>query len=104
MPSSFFILSSVSKDTAPEGAQDDLAKVTFGSCLAYLVDNGRNEKSARTLIGRWRRDHGDDAVQAAVEKARAANVSDPVSYIGACLRAAPRHGQVQRADGWEAQP
>ena len=102
--SSSFFLSSVSKDTAAAGAPVDKAKVTFGACLAYLVENGRDEASARNLLGKWRRDHGDDAVQSAVEKARAGAVSNPVSYIQACLAGAGRRGVQQQPVGWEAQP
>jgi hypothetical protein len=103
MHSSFFILSSVSKDTAAD-APIDQSKVTFGACLAYLVDSGKDEKNARSLLGKWRRDHGDDAVEAAVDKARAGNVSDPVPYIQACLAGGGRRGVPRRVDGWEAQP
>jgi hypothetical protein len=102
-PSSFFILSSVSKDTGAD-APIDQSKVTFSTCLAYLVDNGKDEKHARSLLGKWRRDHGDDAVQVAVDKARAGGISDPVPYIQACLAGGGRRGAPQRVDGWEAQP
>ena len=104
-PSSFFSLSSVSKDTGAE-APIDKGKVTFGACLAYLVESGRNADSARNLLGMWRRDHGDDAVQAAVDKARAGDVSNPVSYIEACLRRAARASSTpgRPASLFEAQP
>jgi hypothetical protein len=102
-PSSFFILSSVSKDTGASAPIDN-SKNTFGTCLAYLVSNGKDEKNARSLLGKWRRDHGDDAVQAAIDKARAGSISDPVPYIQACLAGGGRRGVPQRVDGWEAQP
>jgi hypothetical protein len=104
--SSSFFLSSVSKDTGA-GAPVDKAKVTFGACLAYLVENGRDERSARSLLGKWRRDHGDDAVHVAVDKARAraAGTSDPVSYIKACLRSgAGRASPGRPTTLFEAQP
>jgi hypothetical protein len=56
------------------------------------------------LLGKWRRDHGDDAVQAAIDKARAGGISDPVPYIQACLAGGGRRGVPRRVDGWEAQP
>ncbi len=102
-PSSFFTLSSVSKDTGTAVPEDD-ARKTFGVCLAFLIENGKDEKGARKLLGRWRRDHGDGAVQAAVAKARSNATSEPVAFIEACLRTGPRRGDVQRADGWSAQP
>jgi Protein of unknown function (DUF1376) len=86
------------------GAPVDKSKVTFGDCLAYLVDSGKDEKHARSLLGKWRRDHGDDAVQAAIDKARAGGISDPVPYIQACLAGGGRRGVPRRVDGWEAQP
>jgi hypothetical protein len=96
-------LSSVSKDTGA-GAPVDKGKVTFGACLAYLIENGNDEKNARSLLGKWRRDHGDEAVQVAVEKARAGRVSNPVPYIQACLAGGGRRGVQQQPVGWEAQP
>jgi hypothetical protein len=102
-PSSFFTLSSVSKDTGAD-APVDKVKVTFGTCLAYLVENGQDEKSARALLGRWRRDHGDEAVHLAVDQARVGAISDPVPYIQTCLAGGGRRGIPHRADGWEAQP
>jgi hypothetical protein len=106
--SSFYssFLSSVSKDTGA-GAPVDKAKVTFRACLAYLVENGRDERSARSLLGKWRRDHGDDAVHVAVDKARAraAGTSDPVSYIKACLKSgAGRASPGRPTTLFEAQP
>jgi len=103
MPSSFFILSSVSKDTGAD-APVDKVKVTFGTCLAYLVENGQDEKNARALLGKWRRDHGDEAVHLAVDQARVGAISDPVPYIQTCLAGGGRRGIPHRADGWEAQP
>ena len=102
-PSSFFTLSSVSKDTGAD-APVDKVKVTFGTCLAYLVENGQDEKNARALLGRWRRDHGDEAVHLAVDQARVGAISDPVPYIQTCLAGGGRRGIPHRADGWEAQP
>jgi len=101
-----FYSSFLSSEAKASGADApvDKAKVTFGACLAYLVENGNDDKSARGLLAKWRQKHGDDAVQVAVEKARKAAASKPVSYIQACLAGAGRHGVQQRADGWEAQP
>jgi hypothetical protein len=96
-------LSSVSKDTGAD-APVDKAKVTFGACLAYLVENGTDEKNARSVLAKWRKDHGDDAVQTAVDRARAAAVSKPVPYIQACLAGGGRRGVQQQPVGWEAQP
>jgi hypothetical protein len=96
-------LSSVSKDTGA-GTPVDKAKVTFGACLAYLVENGTDEKNARSLLAKWRKDHGDDAVQTAVDRARTGAVSKPVPYIQACLGGGGRRGVQQQPVGWEAQP
>jgi hypothetical protein len=96
-------LSSVSKDTGAD-APVDKSKVTFGACLAYLIENGNDEKNARSLLGKWRRDYGDEAVQAAVDRARARGISKPVPYIQTCLAAAGRRGVQQHAVGWEVQP
>jgi hypothetical protein len=101
--SSFFILSSVSKDTDADASGTALQK-TFSDCLAYLVQQGESEKHARSQLGQWRRDHGDVAVHRAVEQARARSVSNPIPYIRACLQGAGRVRVPVQVDGWEAQP
>jgi hypothetical protein len=84
--SSLFNLSSVSKDTADAAAPPELAKITFGDCLEFLIESGKTEKSGRALIGQWRKEFGDAAIHHAVAQARIHATGNRVAYIDACLR------------------
>jgi len=57
-----------------------------GSALSYLTANGVIEKQARSMLGKWRKAHGDDAVVAAVKRASEATASEPIPFIEATLR------------------
>jgi hypothetical protein len=84
--SSLFNLSSVSKDTADAAAPPELAKITFGDCLEFVIESGKTEKSSRALIGQWRKEFGDAAIHHAVAQARIHATGNRVAYIDACLR------------------
>lgn len=51
--------------------------------VAYLSGSGVAERQARSLIGKWLRDHGDEALYAALASAKKAMTGDPVPYIEA---------------------
>jgi len=55
----------------------------WGAGLAYLQANG--VKNGRSLLGKWRRDHGDATLLGALLDAQKAAVSEPVSWITAAL-------------------
>lgn len=61
------------------------SEIIFGACLTYLKASVP-EKQARSLLGKWRKNHGDDAVIAAVRTAEKQAVSEPVAYLEASLR------------------
>jgi hypothetical protein len=84
--SSLFNLSSVSKDTADAAAPPELARITFGDCLEFVIESGKTEKSGRALIGQWRKEFGDAAIHHAVAQARIHATGNRVAYIDACLR------------------
>lgn len=70
-------------------------KGLFGKPLAYLVANSsKPEAECRTLIGRWRKDHGDRAVSDAVTRAQVEDVSDPVAFIIGCLNKKAREAEA----------
>ena len=94
-----------SSERAPDGASPpiDFNEAIWTRGVAYLVRSGAKEKSARSLIGRWRKDHGDKAVFEALSGAARAGVADPVAYITRVLRPAGD----QKLDAWgidDAQP
>lgn len=80
----------VSDETTGAVAPIDPEKLLFDAGIGLLGESGKPERQARPLLGRWRRDHGTEAVIVALGKARREGVSDPVSFIEACLRAKSR--------------
>ncbi len=74
----------------------DPVKVMFDSGIKLLGEAGIPEPSARTLLGRWRRDHGTEAVITALGKAQREGAIDPKAFIEGCLRNGeqPRSGRT----------
>jgi hypothetical protein len=86
--------------TSPAPASVDPGSIIFGrhpgGCLHYLLTNNVKEKSARGLLGRWRKDHGDGATIEVVAEAGRHAVSEPVAWIEATLRARERRASGAR--------
>jgi transcription elongation GreA/GreB family factor len=79
--------SSVDKST-DASASPDPVKVAFDAGVRLLTSGGQSERNARALIGKWRKEHGDEAVFGAMSRAQ--NATEPVSFITRCLK--PRDG------------
>lgn len=83
----------------------DLGKVIFRDGLRLLIQGGMAEQKARSLLGKWRRDHGDPALIDALSRAQREGAIDPVSFITGCFRfsakkSAPQIGERrQTRDG-----
>jgi hypothetical protein len=71
---------SVSKETAgnPE-------KSVFDQAVEVLAAKGTSPSSARSFVGRLRKDHGDDKIAAAFTEARRLDISDPKPWVVARL-------------------
>lgn len=79
----------VDKDSgakAPAERPLDLKAHLFKIGKAFLTKHGITERNAGSLLGKWRRDHGDGAVIDALGRADAEGCSDPISFITAILR------------------
>jgi hypothetical protein len=77
----------------------DLKMATFDAGVKILVDAGKRESAARAMIGKWRKEHSDEAVLAAIRQAERHTVSEPVSFIAACLKVDhPSDGPPRPAD------
>jgi hypothetical protein len=63
------------------GVPPTLAEQLFGGCLDYIVSTGHNEKSARGLIGKWRKDYGDPETVRRIAHCQANGTSDPAAYV-----------------------
>lgn len=78
---------SVSEETA---AVNDPAQLAFDAGVAMLRRAGKSDRQARVLLGKWRRDHGDAALIAAIGRAEREGAIEPVAFIEGCLRKSGR--------------
>lgn len=76
-----------SSEASASGGEPPEAKL-FRLGVQILDTLGVNEKRSRPMIGRWRRDTGDDCarVLAAIYRAQELAVVDPAAYITAMLK------------------
>lgn len=74
----------------------NFADALWTNGVAYLVRHGTAEKQARSLIGKWRKANGDEAVYGALAAANKAAVAEPVAYITAALK----EPADQKLDAW----
>lgn len=65
----------------PCGAQE-----IFDRGVRMLVDTGTPERQARGVIGRWRKQHGTEAVRLALDDAAHASPTAPIAWITAALK------------------
>lgn len=71
-------------------SQDSPREKIWTLGVTILTASGRNESAARALLGKWIRDHGEEAVGGAL--GAAATSADPVAYVqGVLRRKAKRH-------------
>lgn len=94
---------SVDKSTGAE-APIDPEKVMFDSGRKLLTAAGISSAKAGSLLGKWRRDHGAEAVITALGRAQREGAIDPVGFIEGCFRftartATPRDGEVRIIGG-----
>jgi uncharacterized protein YdaU (DUF1376 family) len=80
--------SSVSKDTGAAAPIDDPVKALIDTGIALLVAAEVPGSRARSIIGKWRRDHGDAQTLAAIVAARDGGITQPVEWITARFRSA----------------
>lgn len=74
-------IDSVPNGTGAEAPPVDPVKELFDAGVALLTGAGKSNSTARSLIGKWRKAHGDAWTLAAITAARDRSVSDPVEWI-----------------------
>jgi uncharacterized protein YdaU (DUF1376 family) len=74
-----------SEAKASDGEAVDLAKDLFDRAVAFLGRSGVKETSARSMVGRWRRDHADAELLSAFTECSRAGATDPIPWITARL-------------------
>jgi hypothetical protein len=72
----------------------DPSKVLWNAGHKLLIGSGISDNTARGMLGKWRRDHGDELLAVALGKAQREGAIDPVSFIQGCFRARSRDGPV----------
>jgi uncharacterized protein YdaU (DUF1376 family) len=78
----------------------DPDKIMFDAGVALLRSAGKPDGQARSLLGRWRKTYGTEAVISALGKAKREGAIDPVSFIEGVFRHAKR-ATAATADGSE---
>jgi len=84
------------------GSPLDLKKEYFSRGVSFLKSSGLEDRDARAMLGKWRRDHGEVATLMALASAEGAAVSEPIPYIQTILRNSkngkPTHGNQPISD------
>ena len=76
-----------------EGAvEGPLDKSVFDYGLTYLTLSGQTTSAARSLLGRWRKQYGDEFLAEVLSNAERVAVSEPVAWITAALKT--RNGET----------
>lgn len=65
----------------PPAKEYDPVKELFDVGVSVLTSTGSTEKQARSMIGKWRKDHDDSKVLAALIDCRTKAISEPVEWL-----------------------
>lgn len=86
------------RDTIPNGMDGeavDPVKILFDLGVGVMTAAGSSEREARSLIGKWRKGHGDAIVIEAFTDCRARAITNPVEWMPKRLASARREGGQQ---------
>lgn len=72
-----------------DGDAVDFAKVLFDRGVSYLVKHGVSERQARSLIGKFRKEHSDARIFEAFSDCAKQGAVDPVSWLTRSLNPKP---------------
>lgn len=81
--------SSVSNDTDGEPVVDPV-KIMFDAGVSLIKSAGKSDSAARSWLGKARKDHGPEAVIAAIGRAKREGAIDPIPFMEGCLQAKAR--------------
>lgn len=87
------------------GETADPERVMWESGKAFLVSSGVSKSQAGSLLGKWRKDNGAEAVISALGKAQREGAIEPVAFIEGCLKhsrqkaAKPQPGERREING-----
>lgn len=83
----------------------DPVKIMFDEGRKILMSAGKSSSQAGKILGRWRSDHGTEAVISALGRAQREGAIDPVSFVEGALRfVAKKHthpeiGEIREVGG-----
>ncbi|HEY1034996.1 MAG TPA: YdaU family protein [Pseudoxanthomonas sp.] len=84
------LTNSEAKASGADAPQFDPVKALFDDGIKLLTNTGTSERQARSLIGGWRKAHGDEATRTAIQAAYDHGAVAPVEFIVASLTRAPK--------------
>ena len=89
----------IDKSISAAGLLIDPAKVMFDAGVGLLSAAGKSANASRSIIGKWRSEHGVEATIAALGAAQREAAIDPVAFIEARFRQrqrdGPRRGSIE---------
>jgi uncharacterized protein YdaU (DUF1376 family) len=71
----------VSEANASGAKPPDPLKDLFDLGISILVGGGQTEKQARSLVGKWRKEHGEEKVLTILLACKTKSISNPVEWI-----------------------
>jgi uncharacterized protein YdaU (DUF1376 family) len=63
----------------------DFSIQIWTNAVAYLTSTGTDESDARGVIGKWRKEHSDEAILSALSKAEQNQAANPAGYVQTIL-------------------
>lgn len=75
-----------------------LSQIIFGRGLDLLIASGVKKDHARSMLGKWRKDHGEDALVAALSRAQREGAIEPISFIQGCFKFQAKRAQPEQGD------
>lgn len=73
----------------------DPSKLMFDAGVALIMRSGKSEPAARSWLGKARKQHGTEAVIAAIGNAKREGAIDPISFMEASLSARSRDAPLK---------
>lgn len=89
------------KPSVPNGAEaPNPDKVMFDAGVKLLTSAGSKPSQARSILGKWRKLHGAEAVIAALGKAQREGAIEPIGFIEGCFRQRRQSAGAEDASWW----
>ena len=80
-----------SEDKSSGGEPPDPLKELFDLGVSILVSSGKTEGQARSLIGKWRKDHGPEKVLSVLLACKTQSISNPVEWVTKSLAGSSKY-------------